>query len=174
MVILSSLLIISVKMRSSALALSFLLPATSLAVSPVVDLSYTSYRGTSLPNGITQWLGVRYTPPPLGDLRFREPHDPLPQRAVIDADAFGPFCLGTDQGPPTDEMSEDCLFLNVFAPSVATKTSKLPVYVFIQGGGFNSNSKANNGSGLVMASGMNIVVVNFSYRTFAPSLLKLD
>lgn len=58
--------------------------------------------------------------------------------------------------------------MNIFAPSGAKKGSKLPVYFFIQGGGFNTNSNANyNGSGLVTASGMNIVVVNFNYRGMA-------
>jgi carboxylesterase type B len=41
------------------------------------------------------------------------------------------------------EMAEDCLFINVFAPSTATKGSKFSVYFFIQGGGFNTNSNAN-------------------------------
>ena len=160
-------------MRTPMRFTSLLLVATTLAVSPVVELSYTSYRGTSLPNGITQWLGLRYAAPPLGDLRFSEPHDPLPKKTIVDADSFGPFCIGTDQGPPTKEMNEDCLFLNVWAPTTATKNSRLPVYVFIQGGGFNTNAKAPNGTGLVKASAMNIVVVNFSYRTFLPSLLRI-
>ena len=61
--------------------------------------------------------------------------------------------------------SEDCLFLDVFAPSHATKQSKLPVFFFIQGGGFNANSNPNlNGSGLIAASDMNIVVVEINYR----------
>ena len=138
---------------------------TVFAVSTVVDLNYTSYRGTSLANGVTHWLGLRYAAPPLGDLRFRAPQAPLQKKSIVDADEFGAICLGTDEGPPTDDMDEDCLFLNVFAPSTATKKSKLPVYFFIQGGGFNSNSNANfNGSGLVKASGDNIVVVNFNYR----------
>ena len=40
-------------------------------------------------------------------------------------------------------MNEDCLLINVFAPSTTTKGSKLPVYFFIQGGGFNTNSNPN-------------------------------
>lgn len=61
--------------------------------------------------------------------------------------------------------SEDCLFLDVYAPTNATANSKLPVYLFIQGGGFNDNSNANyNGTGLIQASGGNIVVVTFNYR----------
>ncbi|KAK5163757.1 uncharacterized protein LTR77_010430 [Saxophila tyrrhenica] len=136
-----------------------------LAVSSTVHLNYTSYRGTALKNGVTQWLGVRYAAPPLGDLRFREPQPPLAEDGVVDADAYKPICLGTAAGPPTNESAEDCLYMNIFAPSSAKKGSKLPVYFFIQGGGFNTNSNANyNGSGLVMASDMNIVVVNFNYR----------
>ena len=53
----------------------------------------------------------------------------------------------------------------MFAPSKATADSKLPVYVFIQGGGFNSNSNANyNGASLIDAAKGDMVVVNFNYR----------
>lgn len=48
------------------------------AVNPLVNLNYTSYLGTALPNGVTQWLGMRYARPPLGVLRFAAPEDPLP------------------------------------------------------------------------------------------------
>jgi carboxylesterase type B len=73
--------------------------------------------------------------------------------------------LGTGASPTDNTTSEDCLFLDVYAPTNATSKSKLPVYFFIQGGGFNANGNANyNGSGLIKASGMNIVVVNFNYR----------
>ncbi len=57
------------------------------------------------------------------------------------------------------------MFVDVFAPTHATSESKLPVYFFIQGGGFNFNSNANyDGSGLIAASGYNIIVVTFNYR----------
>lgn len=53
----------------------------------------------------------------------------------------------------------------MYAPSNATKDSKLPVFFFIQGGGFNADSNPNfNGTGLIEASGMNIVIINFNYR----------
>jgi carboxylesterase type B len=63
-------------------------------------------------------------------------------------------------------QSEDCLFLDVYAPTgAAANRSNLPVYFFIQGGGFATNSNPNyNGSGLILASDYNIVVVNFNYR----------
>jgi carboxylesterase type B len=63
--------------------------------------------------------------------------------------------------------SEDCLFLEVYAPSDAlTRSTLLPVYFWIPGGGFNSLSGANamNGSNLITASGKNIVIVTINYR----------
>ncbi|EMC97540.1 hypothetical protein BAUCODRAFT_147606 [Baudoinia panamericana UAMH 10762] len=137
----------------------------TVAVDPTVHLNYTSYKGAALSNGITQWLGVRYAAPPVGNLRFSAPQPPPAASGTQSAVAHGPTCLGTASGPPTKTMSEDCLFLDVYAPSNATQSSKLPVFFFVQGGGFNTNSNANyNGSGLITAAGKNIVVVNFNYR----------
>lgn len=77
----------------------------------------------------------------------------------------GKVCLGTNVVSTDTATSEDCLFLDIYAPSNATKNSKLPVFLFIQGGGFNQDSTPNqNGTGLVNASGNNIIVVNFNYR----------
>lgn len=62
--------------------------------------------------------------------------------------------------------SEDCLFLDVYAPTKALKSKqKLPVYFFIQGGGFAELSNSNyNGTGLVEASDHKMLVVTFNYR----------
>lgn len=61
--------------RPSVALVPFLLPAT-LAVDTLVDLGYQSYEGVSGDSGITQWLGMRYARPPIGDLRFAAPQDP--------------------------------------------------------------------------------------------------
>jgi carboxylesterase type B len=100
------------------------------AVDPAVTLDYATYEGTALGNGITQWLGVRFAAPPVGELRFAAPLPPNRERGTVRADAPGKLCLstGTDgSDPPDDEHDEDCLFLSVFAPSNATAESKLPV-----------------------------------------------
>jgi carboxylesterase type B len=103
-----------------------------LAVSPLVKLNYTTYQGTTLSNGVSQWLGMRYAAPPVGDLRFSAPKEPLHYNDTQPATAHGKTCLATDAGPPSNTTDEDCLFLEVYAPSNATTDSNLPVYFFIQ------------------------------------------
>lgn len=101
------------KLLSSTVCAALLLPLT-LAVDPLVHLNYTSYRGTALPNGVTQWLGLRYAAPPLGNLRFAGPQPPLPTyNGTVNAYAHGPYCLGTASGPPTFATAEDCLFMGM-------------------------------------------------------------
>lgn len=81
------------------------------------------------------------------------------------AKEFGPICLGISASYPSSSEDEDCLFVNVWAPKSAKPTSKLPVWLFIQGGGYVSNSNANwNGEEVIRKSGNNIVFVNFNYR----------
>lgn len=53
--------------------------------SPVVDLGYARYRGTRLPAGVDQFLGIRYAKAPLGDLRFRAPQEPINEAEEQDA-----------------------------------------------------------------------------------------
>ncbi|PPJ52249.1 hypothetical protein CBER1_10523 [Cercospora berteroae] len=143
------------------------------ALSPTVSLDYATYAGSALSNGITQWLGVRYAAPPIGPLRFSEPQDPIDQTSngTIPATEHGKICLPTgdlddnDFTFPNGNYSEDCLFLDVFAPSNATTDSKLPVFFFISGGGFNRVSNAKyNGSGIIQAAEYDAVVVLFNYR----------
>ena len=54
--------------------------------------------------------------------------------------------------------------MDIYAPHNATSSSKLPVFFFIQGGGFNLADAHDNGTNLVRASGMNMVVISFTYR----------
>ncbi|TLS24207.1 hypothetical protein PpBr36_08668 [Pyricularia pennisetigena] len=134
---------------------------------PMVDLNYTTYVGTTRKSGINVFLGMRYAEPPLGQLRWRAPIEPSGDRdgPVARAKAFGPICLATDAAFPNDQQSEDCLFVNVWAPDNATENSKLPVWLFIQGGGYTSNSNANwDGEEVVKRSNNSIVFVNFNYR----------
>ncbi|KAI1100539.1 alpha/beta-hydrolase [Jackrogersella minutella] len=143
----------------------FQLYCLAIAVDPAVDIICNKYAGYSTPNGITQWLGIRYAAPPVGNLRFMPPQDPPCNSTTQEATQHGKVCLATGDNPPSSSTSEDCLFLDVYAPSNATRNSKLPVFFFIHGGGFNSDSNPNfNGSGLIEASDHSIVVVTINYR----------
>ncbi|ETS87996.1 hypothetical protein PFICI_01824 [Pestalotiopsis fici W106-1] len=130
-----------------------------------VNLGYAQYQGHLLGSGIAQYLGMRYAQKPTGDLRWRAPIEPEQIRGDQEARHFGKVCLGISTILPSSTQGEDCLFANVWAPANATADSKLPVLLFIQGGGYTTNSNANwNGTYLVEASGRNMVFVNFNYR----------
>ncbi|OBT95578.1 hypothetical protein VE01_05914 [Pseudogymnoascus verrucosus] len=127
-----------------------------------VDLGYTQYKGFRTPDGIDKWFGMRYAAPPLGDLRFRAPQDPL---AASKQDAFqqGKLCHGTPSTYLNPTKSEDCLFINVYSPT--NRTALHPVYFFIQGGGFNDLANPYlTGDELIKAAGNDIVVVTSNYR----------
>ncbi|KAG8165822.1 hypothetical protein KVR01_004374 [Diaporthe batatas] len=132
-----------------------------------VDVGYGKYRGFE-DGGARKWYGVRFAAPPTGNNRFRDPQDPEPFEGVQDATEFGAIC------PPQQasdfslsgqsdrfHVDEDCLFLSITAPS--STTDPKPVHVFIQGGGFTSNSNANYNASEVVTDA-EIVSVQFNYR----------
>ena len=71
--------------------------------------------------------------------------------------------------------AEDCLFVNVFKPSNATEGSKLPVWIWITGGGYANDAWINfNETGLVKESADGIVFLEFTYRVGALGFLASD
>ncbi|PVI07272.1 alpha/beta-hydrolase [Periconia macrospinosa] len=140
-----------------------------ISVDTVVDLGYAKYRGNSS-NGISVWAGLRYArnPSRVDGMRFAAPQDPQPVEGIVNATKFGAICIGTDTKLTSEfdpQVSEDCLFANVWAPTNATADSNLPVYVFIQGGGFCVNGNPNyDATKLIKAGDNKMVVVNFNYR----------
>ncbi|OQD75838.1 hypothetical protein PENDEC_c006G02719 [Penicillium decumbens] len=148
-----------------------LLFAKPLPKAATIDLGYSRYRGVSLHNDVDQYLGMRFAKPPVHELRFRAPEDPEHTTKLLDASSFGPICVGVGQAP-SKFLAEDCLFINVWKPSKASSDSNLPVWLFIQGGGYANNANANyNGSDVVEQSGHDVVFVNFNYRVGALGFL---
>lgn len=124
--------------------------------------------GVTLPSGVEAWLGVPFAAPPVRDLRWRPPQPALPWQGVRHADRPAPECLQPLRSNRQNHYfgeeatSEDCLYLNIWAP--AGQRDKLPVIVWVYGGGFNigSASMANySGEGLA-ADG--VIRVNLAYR----------
>jgi para-nitrobenzyl esterase len=116
-------------------------------------------------NGVTEFLGLPYAEPPIGALRWQPPKDKAPWTDVLKATEFGPICalvttLGVFSGPPNN--NEDCLYLNVFTPDLAPP-AKLPVLVWIHGGG-NVDGETPGYDGSKLAALGRTVVVTMEYR----------
>ena len=109
-------------------------------------------------SGVNEWLGIPYAAPPIGNLRWKPPQPPAPWTGTLEATQFGSECTTTSG----TAGSENCLFVNVWAPSTATPTSDLPVLVHIHGGGFTGgNGNADNS---LLASTGDEIVVSMNYR----------
>ncbi|KAJ6529348.1 carotenoid ester lipase precursor [Mycena capillaripes] len=162
--------------------------ASSLATSsPTVRLDDATVTGVA--NGtLHKFLGIPYVKPPIGPLRLHLPQ-PIPRYTKnFAAKAYGPICPQQAQtlvlpddvpeivreefagigGPSPLPISEDCLTVNVIAPASATPKSKLPVVVWIYGGGFEIGfPSSTDGSILVNQSiglGSPVVYVSLNYR----------
>ncbi|TVY62708.1 Lipase [Lachnellula suecica] len=128
-----------------------------------VDLGYSKYQGQNENNGVSHWWGIRYAAPPVGDLRFRAPQDPAVDTTLQQANTHSKVCRSSPSTSADPDHSEDCLFLDVYAPT--SSDSAKPVFVWFSGGGFNTISDPNkNGAKLVQASNSGMVVVTFNYR----------
>ena len=137
-------------------------------ITSTVDLGYAKYEGLSLDAGVNQWLGIQFGKPPVGDLRWRAPQEPDVNRTVQQATEFKPTCLGYWASELSPTVNEDCLYLDVFAPSNATTESNLPVWFFIQGGGYAGDLDENfNFTEVIERSGYGMVAVQINYRVGA-------
>jgi len=112
------------------------------------------------------YRGVPFAAPPVGELRWRAPKRPAPWTGVLKADSFKPMCMTSMPAIPGGAMeavSEDCLYLNIWTPAVRSPT-KLPVMVWIYGGGFRAGSASSPvywGDKLIEKG---VITVNLSYR----------
>jgi para-nitrobenzyl esterase len=121
------------------------------------------------------WLGLPYALAPVGERRWRPPEPAPPWPGIREALAFGPHCpqlpsgfAGVDGEAGELTGSEDCLYLNVYAPrfepgAVPTGERLLPVMVWIHGGG-NTIGLADFYNGGHLAVRENVVVVTVNYR----------
>ena len=107
-----------------------------------------------------EWRGIPYAAPPVGALRWRPPQPVTPWSGVRDATQFTPPCIQTDFNGGT-LGSEDCLYLNVFAPPTASAGSGLPVMVHLHPGG-NAHFEPYTDASAFTARG--VIVVTLDYR----------
>ncbi|XP_037623472.1 carboxylesterase 3 [Sebastes umbrosus] len=171
----------------TALFIVCLLPALTViaqttpagSVDPVVSLKdgrirggYITVKGTE--RRVKQYLGIPFARPPVGPLRLAAPQDTEPWEGERDGTHQPPMCIqdpdiivnlsrtmSMQYTPP--ELSEDCLYLNVYTPAEAAKGNKLPVMVWIHGGGLAMGA-ASQYDGAPLAAYENIVMVIIQYR----------
>ena len=114
--------------------------------------------------GVVAFEGIPFAAPPVGELRWRPPAPVVPWDGVRDAGEAGAICVqGGGQGV---DQSEDCLFLNVWAP--AETGEPLPVLYWIHGGGYTGGSGSTSiydGSRLA-ADGAVVVTINYRLNVF--------
>uniref|UniRef100_A0A286XJR3 Carboxylic ester hydrolase n=1 Tax=Cavia porcellus TaxID=10141 RepID=A0A286XJR3_CAVPO len=124
--------------------------------------------------GVYIFLGIPFAKPPVGLLRFAPPESPEPWNGVRDGTSYPAKCLQNDimnsgalmlftQNLRAIPVSEDCLYLNIYTPAYANKSSNLPVMVWIHGGALVTGMASEfDGSKLVASE--NVIVVTIQYR----------
>jgi para-nitrobenzyl esterase len=158
--------------RVSSWVLSWLMAmtlvlATAGAVAAQVRTATGLVEGTTdQATGVRSFLGIPFAAPPVGDLRWKAPAPPQPWDGTRQTTAFGHRCM---QGPIfgdmifRDEVSEDCLYLNVWTPA-RSADERLPVMVWIYGGGFQAGSASEPRQDGGHLAQKDVVVVSFNYR----------
>jgi para-nitrobenzyl esterase len=123
--------------------------------------------------GVDVYRGIPFALPPLGAWRWRSPQPVPPWQGVRDASQFAPACMQQGVSMPgetTPAVSEDCLYLNVWAPP-RRPGQRLPVIVWIHGGGYVNGSASMplyHGDRLARKG---VLVVTIAYRLGALGFL---
>ncbi len=154
-------------------------------ITEVVQVKQGNLRGVyNEDKTVRVYAGIPYAAPPVGDLRFKEPQDPKSWSGIRKCDEFGPMAMQARSNPFMDslshilgwhdyqvkfgdeyleEMSEDCLYLNVWAP--ATEDNELkPVIFYIHGGSLTTGQSSYSEYRGEDLAKQGVVFVNFAYR----------
>jgi len=128
-------------------------------------------------NKVRAFQGIPYAAPPVGQLRWKAPQPAAKWKGKLDATKYGHHCWQSNSFPdmsfqdaatPDDPGSEDCLYLNIYAPATAKSDAKLPVMFWIHGGGYSGGSASeprHNGDFLPL-KGVILVTINYRLGVF--------
>lgn len=117
-----------------------------------------------------EYLGIPYAAAPVGPLRWQPPSPAAHWSGVREATAFAPNCAQPASPFGRASTSEDCLYLNVYAPSGANLRGRtLPVMVWIHGGALITGESNDYDPAALVRDG--VVVVTMNYRLGALGFL---
>ena len=160
--------------RTSAYLLLGLLTAMASAKADPIKTSGGFVSGVDVSDGaVRAYKGIPFAKPPVGNLRWREPHPVEPWTGTLAADKFGASCMQPNPTPghslftrifytPIKPTSEDCLYLNVW--TTASIGEKRPVMVWIPGGGFRGGSSSVEIYDGAELAKKGVVLVSINYR----------
>ncbi|XP_046545502.1 acetylcholinesterase-like isoform X2 [Haliotis rubra] len=143
----------------------------------------TGLRTAVLGKSIDTYYGIPFAKPPIGDLRFKHPQPIEPWRPEVkNAQSLKPSCqqptpapngMSWRTTPPT--FSEDCLYINVWAPASIPTNTNLATMVWIYGGSFTFGSiNMPLYAGKYLAAEKNVIVMSINYRVGAHGFLYLS
>lgn len=112
-------------------------------------------------DGLRVFKGIPFATPPVGDLRWKAPQPPAKWEGIKETTEYGPAAY--QGGNPPSGKSEDCLYLNVWTPAQSAD-EKIPVLVWIYGGGFSFGSTAEPVYTGEKLAKKGVVFVSIAYR----------
>lgn len=151
----------------SVLLLSICFSSVAQNEYPKVKISNGIVKG-SIENNVAIFKGIPYAAPPVGEFRWRPPQPVKNWNGELDATKFGSNCAQSGfratAGTIAEGSSEDCLYLNIWTLANSGPKTKLPVMVWIHGGGFTggSGSSPQNFGHEFVKNG--VILVNINYR----------
>ena len=154
------------KLFTTILMLCACMMAADIVAQPLLKTHVETGDLEGIPDGqLAVYKAIPYAAPPVGDLRWREPQPAKPWEGVLKSDKFGPWPpQPTRPGRTADMMSEDCLYLGIATPAKSL-SDRLPVMVWIHGGGFQTEHYGGDLWKHLAQRG--VVIVSIEYRTGA-------
>jgi len=154
--------------RAVGAALLLALPALVSAQpgAPVVTLAAGAVSGEAA-GDVAVWRSIPYAAAPVGRLRWAPPQPPVPWSGTRAATAFGPVCpqpIEPWANGETGRQSEDCLSLSVWAPAGTRPGARLPVMMWIHGGGYTAGAGSQSSYDGTALARAGAVIVTINYR----------
>jgi para-nitrobenzyl esterase len=141
---------------------------TPAATSPRFPLAVSTDRGAvrgvvSADGRVENFLGIPYAAPPVGALRWQPPQPVAAWTSVRAAGHYGSVCAQPSSGDGPSSAGENCLYINVQRPSLDGARRRLPVYVYIHGGGLITGAGSHYDMAKIVRD-TGVIGVTFNYR----------